>query len=217
MGRRAYLLERSPYGAERKRAAPFRVTMGIAVEPGGTVLVADENSGNGEFGRLYRLNLTTREKGALLAFQTSEAAKTLVLHPSGVAYYAAGDVYAWDGSQTRRLTIDGLTNAYALTVTPKGELFVSGYNSGLALQVKPGVSTPLRVISGLSTMSTWSIASSRDGRFLFAASGGGDSGRITRVNLTDPTAPHEEVWKGRPGGLGVFLATVGKLEGAINR
>ena len=35
--------------------------------------------------------------------------------------------------------------------------------------------------------------------------------------VTDPTAPHEEVWKGRPGGLGVFLATVGKLESAINR
>ena len=86
----------------------FRVTMGIAVEPGGTVLVADENSGNGEFGRLYRLNLATREKGALYAFQTSEPAKTLALHPSGVVYYAAGDVYAWDGNQARRLSIEAL-------------------------------------------------------------------------------------------------------------
>ena len=99
-----------------------------------------------------------------------------------------------------------------MTVTPQGELYVTGYNTGTALHVKPGVATPLLVISGLSTMSTWSIASSRDGRFLFIASGGGDSGRITRVNLSDPNAPPEGVWTVRPGGLGVFLATVGALQ-----
>lgn len=190
----------------------FRVTMGIAVEPGGTVLVADENPGNGEFGRLYRLNLATREKGALYAFQTSEAAKTLMLHPSGIVYYTAGDVYPWDGNRSRRLSIEGLTNAYALTVTPQGDLYAIGYNSGSALQVNPGSSTPLRVIDGFSTMSTWSLATSREGRFLFVASGGGDSGRITRANLADATAAHEEVWKGRPGGLGVFVARVGNVE-----
>ena len=201
-------------GSQTPLMRGFRVTMGIAVEPGGTVLVADENSGNGEYGRLYRLNLNTREKGVVHVFQTSEAAKGLAIHPSGAVYYASGDVYALDQGKARRLEIENVRNAQALAITPQGELYVADYGGGAVAHVKPGVSSPLQLFRGLPTMSTWSLAASRDGRYLFVASGGGESGRVSKLNLADPNNAPAEVWTGRPGGLGVFIATVGTLDDA---
>jgi hypothetical protein len=206
--RQGALVEVNPKtGSQTPLVRGFRITMGLAAAPkDDTVLVADENSGNGEFGRLYELDIARRERTLSHIFQTSEAAKSIAVHPlSGAIFYAAGDVYGLEGKLARRMDIENVRNIQALTFSSQGEMYVAGYE-GVVAQVRPRSPVPMRVFAGLPSISTWSIATSRDGRYLFVGSGGGESGRVFRINLSNPEAPPEEVWKGRRGGLGVFLA-----------
>ena len=127
-------------------------------------------------------------------------------------FFAAKAVYRFDEKTgtARRLNFEGTDNIHAVTITPQGEMYLAGYDGGPVRHVRPGSSAPLAAYRGFSTV--WSMAPSLDGKALFVASGGGNSGAVYQIEVQSNDDSPAIIWKGRPGGLGVFVTVVGRLD-----
>jgi hypothetical protein len=185
----------------------FKVTMGIAAEPGDGLLVSDENPKDGQWGDLSRLDLRTGKKRTLHIFTDGEAARSIAVGQEMI-YVAAKRIYRLDKFALRspqRLDFDGVQNPQAIAIAWNGRLYTAG-ERGPLVEVNAENSNPLRQLGWFARV--WSIAA-WGSDVVISVPAEPDQGRVLwfRNEEREPRT----LWTGPAGTTGVFLAVAGEI------
>jgi hypothetical protein len=178
-------------------ATGFRTPKAILIEPGGTLLVADEVGGSPTWGYLWRINLQTGEQAEVYRFGPSEVATGMgVDAKSGDIFFTRRGLYRLTREGMSRMDVEGILNLTSMTMAG-GNLVVSGEgpDGGRDAAHRRGDRPDGR---------KWPVSDlAARGKQVFVGYG---NGRVGRIRETDRAA--ENVWEGRASNVGVFLAVV---------
>jgi hypothetical protein len=178
-------------------ATGFRTPKAILIEPGGTLLVADEVGGSPTWGYLWRINLQTGEQAEVFRFAPSEVATGMgVDAKSGDIFFTRRGLYRLRPEGVSRMDVEGILNPTSMTMAG-GNLVVSG-EGPTVVEMRPTG----EMIGPLAGGGPISDLAAR-GKQVFVGYG---NGRVGRIRETDRAA--ENVWEGRASNVGVFLAVV---------
>jgi hypothetical protein len=107
-------------------ASGFKTPKAFALEPGGTLLVADEVGGSPGWGYRWRLNLETGDHASIYTFPPSEVATAFgVDAKTGEIFFTRRGLYRLSRDGVSRMNVEGVQRLTSMTMF-NGNLLVRG-------------------------------------------------------------------------------------------